>query len=310
MLVENRRIWDRAAHNAFTGLVRFAGRWVCTFREGAGHVSHDGKIRVITSPDGVKWSSSALLTAPGSLPDLRDPKITLTSDGRLMLTATAASRKTGPSSHQTYTWFSSDGGKWTDPVEIGERDVWLWRVTWHGGKAYGVGYATAGGGFVRLYRSADGRAFETVVERLFEKGYPNEASLVFLGDGTCYGLLRRDGRPNTAQLGTARPPYTEWTWKDLGRRIGGPAMIRLPDDRLVVAGRRYDGGARTSLMWLNTAKPALRQFLKLPSGGDTSYPGLAVHDGLLWVSYYASHEGKASIYLAKVKLPRKTKGGP
>ena len=30
---------------------------------------------------------------------------------------------------------------------------------------------------------------------------------------------------------------------------------------------------------------------------------MVVHDGLLWVSYYSSHEGKASIYLAKVKLP-------
>jgi hypothetical protein len=41
----------------------------------------------------------------------------------------------------------------------------------------------------------------------------------------------------------------------------------------------------------------------LPSGGDTSYAGLAWQDGLLWVSYYSSHEGKTSIYLAKVKLP-------
>jgi hypothetical protein len=26
------------------------------------------------------------------------------------------------------------------------------------------------------------------------------------------------------------------------------------------------------------------------------------HDGLLWISYYSSHEGKANIYLAKVRL--------
>jgi hypothetical protein len=25
------------------------------------------------------------------------------------------------------------------------------------------------------------------------------------------------------------------------------------------------------------------------------------HDGLLWVSYYASHEGKTGIYLARVR---------
>ena len=28
-------------------------------------------------------------------------------------------------------------------------------------------------------------------------------------------------------------------------------------------------------------------------------------DGVLWVSYYSSHEGKTSIYLARVKLPAK-----
>jgi hypothetical protein len=27
-----------------------------------------------------------------------------------------------------------------------------------------------------------------------------------------------------------------------------------------------------------------------------------VHDGALWVSYYASHEGKTSIYLSRVDL--------
>ena len=40
------------------------------------------------------------------------------------------------------------------------------------------------------------------------------------------------------------------------------------------------------------------------SGGDTSYPGLVWHDGLLWMSYYSSHEGKTSIYLARIRLPQ------
>ena len=26
-------------------------------------------------------------------------------------------------------------------------------------------------------------------------------------------------------LGTASPPYTDWTWQDLGLQIGGPASI-------------------------------------------------------------------------------------
>ena len=48
----------------------------------------------------------------------------------------------------------------------------------------------------------------------------------------------------------------------------------------------------------------LTEALKLPSGGDTSYAGLVWHDGLLWISYYSSHEGKTNIYLAKVRIDR------
>jgi hypothetical protein len=106
-------------------------------------------------------------------------------------------------------------------------------------------------------------------------------------------------------LGIARPPYTDWTWHDLGVQIGGPNMIQLPDGRFVAVVRLYDSPVRTSLCWLDPDKGTMTEALKLPSGGDTSYAGLAWHDELLWISYYSSHEGKTSIYLAKVKIPQK-----
>jgi hypothetical protein len=79
-------------------------------------------------------------------------------------------------------------------------------------------------------------------------------------------------------------------------------MVRLDDGRYVAAVRLYDPPVRTSLCWVDVEAGQLREFLALPSGGDTSYAGLVEHDGLLWVSYYASHEGKTQIYLAKVDL--------
>ncbi len=127
---------------------------------------------------------------------------------------------------------------------------------------------------------------------------------MFLPDDTALCLLRRDGAPGTGELGEAQPPYTVWKWRDLGVKIGGPHMILLPDGRIVAAVRLYDGGARTSLGWLDRRAGTLTEFLKLPSGGDTSYAGLVFHEDLLWVSYYSSHDGKTSIYLAKVKLPK------
>jgi hypothetical protein len=79
-------------------------------------------------------------------------------------------------------------------------------------------------------------------------------------------------------------------------------MIRLPNGRFVAAVRLYDAPIRTSLCWLDPEAGTLTEFLALPSGGDTSYAGLVHHGGLLWVSYYASHEGKSSIYLAQVEI--------
>ena len=305
-------IWDQAPHNAFTDLTRFKGRWFCAFREGQGHVSHDGKVRILVSDDGDEWQSAALLTSPGPLPDLRDAKLSVTPGNQLMAVAAAADRRDKPSKHQTYAWFSDDGMNWTDPTPIGEPDYWLWRVTWHKGKAYAVGYQTAGERHIRLYRSDDGRKFDVHVPRMFDEGYPNETSLWFDGD-TALCLWHPDGNPNGAILGRSKAPQTELTWHDLGTRVGGPHMIRLSDGRFVVAGRRYDNGVRTALMWLEGAlesdKPALREFIKLPSVGDTSYPGLVQYDGQLWFSYYASHEGKAKIYLARLRLAESPKAG-
>jgi hypothetical protein len=302
VLVDVQRIWNQAPHNAFTDLVRFQDRWYCVFREGQGHVSPDGALRVITSADGQHWESAALLTSPDS--DLRDAKITVTPDGRLMLSGAEAMNQPVGYKHQSLTWFSEDGRNWSEGFEVGERDFWLWRTTWHKGTAYGFGYGTRGDNqWIRLYTSQDGKKYDTLVANAFGAGYPNETSLVFLPDDTCYCLLRRDGRPSSAQLGIGKPPYTEWTWKDLGVQIGGPHILRLPDGRFVAVVRRYDGSVRTSLHWLDPDKATLTECLKLPSGGDTSYAGLVWHEGLLWISYYSSHEGRTSIYLARVRFP-------
>jgi hypothetical protein len=299
---EVRKIWDQAPHNAFTDLIRFQDQWLCVFREGSGHVSPDGALRVIASRDGIVWSSLARLTHPKA--DLRDAKITVTPDGELMLSGAAALHQPADFKHESLAWFSRNGKDWSDPVKIGDPNMWLWRTTWHRKTAYSIGYDTDGENFVRLYTSKDGRTFAPLVKKLFDEGHPNETSIVFLPDDTALCLLRRDGNPGTGQLGVAHPPYTVWEWRDLGVKIGGPHMLRLPDGRIVAAVRLYDGGARTSLAWLDQQAGRLTEFLKLPSGGDCSYAGLVWHDDLLRVSYYSSHEGRASIYLAEVKLLR------
>jgi len=321
-LIEVRKIWDEAPHNGFTDLIRFHERWFCVFREAKGHESPDGAVRVISSADGTKWESEALirftpkgfndlqlkLLPKGSYMDLRDPKLCVTPDGRLMLTSGVYDAD--QHNLQSLAWFSEDGKTWGRAVLIGEHQYWLWRVTWHRGIAYGVGrrpYERV----PRLYKSTDGSHFEVLVK---DKDFfphvpgPSEGTLRFQADDTALCLLRLNDVPGAktdhAHLGVARPPYTRWEWKDLGAPIGGPNMIQLPDGRFVAGVRLYDKEVRTALCWLDPKVGKLTEFLALPSGGDTSYPGLALHDGLLWVSYYSSHEGKTSIYLAKVKVEK------
>jgi hypothetical protein len=308
-LVEVNRIWDQAPHNAFTDLLRWKDQFYCAFREGRGHVSVDGRIRVLRSADAKEWDSAALVSFQGY--DFRDAHLCVTPDDRLMLIGGAAPRKKDGESAPTgsFVAFSEDGITWTEPKIVVEPGRWLWQVTWHEGKAYGVSY-TAGPGerYLSLLASTDGLTYEPLVERLFDKGYPNETTLRFTADGTCYALVRRDRRndaPMTPLLGVGNAGYTEWQWHDLGSEFnsfGGPNLIQLSSGHWIAAGRMHQGGAHTALTYVDMQNKTMTRLLDLPSGGDTSYCGLLEHEGLLYVSYYSSHESKTSIYLAKVKV--------
>jgi hypothetical protein len=300
-LIDIRKIWDQAPHNALTDLLRFRNLWLCAFREGTDHISPDGKIRILVSEEGTVWKSAALLEIPGL--DLRDPKLSITPTGQLMLNAGSAVQPRSAQRQQSLVWFSVDGIQWGDPIPVGDLNYWLWRVSWHKDIAYGIAYHTMDPAETRLYASLDGTRFDVVASQLFVEDSPNEATLLFHKDDSALCLLRRDANRATAMLGKAQPPYQTWTWSDLGVRVGGPNMLLLPDGRIIAAVRRYGKNPWTSLNWLDPLQPRLEEFLALPSGGDTSYAGLCWHQDILWVSYYSSHEQRTSIYLAKVQVP-------
>jgi hypothetical protein len=310
-LLDVKKIWDQGPHNAFTDLVRWNEQFYCAFREGRGHVSTDGKIRVLHSTDADTWTSTGLIALEGY--DLRDAHLSITPDNRLMLLGGIALREKDNQSAPTgsFVAFSKDGTDWTRPQIVSEPGRWLWCVTWHKGKAYGVSYS-AGKGTpnLELLTSPDGIRYESLVPKLYDAGRPGEVTLRFDEADICYALVRRDrlgDHPYTAILGTSRGDYTQWQWHDLGpefNAFGGPNLIQLPTGHWLAAGRMHQDGAHTALCYLDMAEHNMTRLLKLPSGGDTSYPGLVWHNNLLYLSYYASHEGKTSIYLAKIRITR------
>ena len=300
-LISVTKIWDHAEYSAFTDLTRFQGRWFCVFREGIAHAGDNGVVRVISSEDGESWQSGALHVEDGV--DLRDPKISVTPDGRLMLlTGGTLSEPDGSSTRRSAVSFSIDGHEWTPREQVVPDGHWLWRVTWHRGVAYGASKLgdrdIPKRGF--LWRSDDGASYDLAHE--FEVPAMSETTLRFTPEDEAISLTRRTGPGGgNGWIGTSRPPYDNWIWQPTHTPFGGPNFLILPDGQLWATSRTYDGDPQTGLFRMT--REGLELALTLPSGGDTSYAGMVWHNDELWLSFYSSHEEKPSIYLAKIAIP-------
>ena len=322
--IDVRKIWDVAPHNAFTDLIRWKNEFYCAFREGRGHASTDGRIRLLVSDDGTAWQSTASVSMDGF--DLRDADLSATPDGRLMLLGGVAPREKDGTSAPTGTFvcFSEDGRTWTTPQIVVQPGRWLWRATWHAGRAYGFTYPAGDGQGIDLLVSSDGIDWTIHAENLVTADAPTEVQVCFDATNRAYALVRRDR--GTALLGKSSGDFREWRWYDLDRSLvwgkpyhggtefrsfGGPNLIETLPGHWIGGGRMRDGGPHMALTYVDVEAGSMARLARLPSGGDCSYPGLAWHDDTLYVSYYASHEGKTSIYLARLRVtPRRATSLP
>src|SRR5690606_31334948 len=294
---EVKKIWDQGDHNAFTDLILFNGKFYCSFREGSGHVPGDedvdGTVRIISSKDGVKWESVSLLKTEGI--DLRDPKLSITPDNRLMVIIGGSDYdKHKLNGRNPYVSFSSDGVQFSNPrpividPEINSGFDWVWRVTWHDGVGYAVDYQYDGVNRAYVVRTTDGIHYENVSE-LYISGRPNEATVRFSPSGEMFIYLRREEHGKEGLLLRSKYPFQEYTWVNLENRLGGPNFIFVPKTDMLILGTRlyYKSGAKAGL-YLSDYHGNQELIAEFPSAGDTSYPGLLWHDDHLWISYYSS----------------------
>ena len=295
----------------------------------------DGVVRVLCSADGENWESVALLQRETF--DLRDAKLSETPDGRLMVLMGGSvyvdqklvKRIVQVSfSDQNGQNFSAPTNVEIDPAIRSDVD-WLWRVTWcephgrrgqgcvseqadygathfqsgtdlvgHEGVGYGVIYQpTSPDWKIFLVKTTDGVHYQNVTQ-LDVPGRPNEATVRFASTGEMQILIRREADNRGAYFGTAKAPFTDWTFVNCGTSLGGPNFIYLPDGR-ILAGGRVNG--RTGIGFMEK-EGHFNLFSILPSAGDNSYPGFTIRDGKLYVTYYSSHEGNAAIYLSVIPL--------
>ena len=234
-------IWDRSAPSAFTDIAKVGDHLYCTFREGSGHIPGlNGVVRVIRSRDEADWESVALLTERHI--DLRDPKPSITPDGRLMVNMGASTyhgkERLGIASRVSFSGRDGTGFSPPQKAELPESIVtgfdWLGRVTFHDGWAWGAVQQIPPAAMLRpgetrrlqLVRSKDGVRWEHVVTLPLLA--PSETTLRFDADGTLLAMIRNVGTPAMGSIGVSRPPYHEWKLQATDKGFGGPNFVKLP----------------------------------------------------------------------------------
>src|SRR5262245_25413543 len=255
------------------------------------------------SSDGRLWQTLARLQLAGK--DIRDPKLAVIG-GRLFLYALSNSGIYA-TPEGTVLATSNDGRSWT-PFEPVEPAGWLfWRpklnpadATW-----YVPAYWKDHGESI-LLRSSDGRSWDRV--STIHRGDGNdETDIEFLPDGRLLATCRLEITPDTLlghfDAGTAiavsAPPYTEWTeTRSQVTRLDGPALFRIDNTVFAVARHQPEprgwltrlGGAlsrkRTAIYRVEPER--LVHLTDLPSAGDTSYAGVVVLEGHVYVDYYTN----------------------
>jgi hypothetical protein len=115
-------------------------------------------------------------------------------------------------------------------------------------------------------------------------------------------------------IGISSPPYIKWeTRYSTLTRLDGPVLF--PHRGRIFAVARFDpegytkwygmssllGRKRTSIYEVTPA--GLARLSDLPSAGDTSYPGIVMKDGFLYVSYYTSETKRDYPWLLGLIMP-------
>ncbi len=310
-----RKVYDNGHHNAFTDLTLFREVFYLSFRsclDGHG-VSPNASVIILSSKDARKWKQVHTFSVPNR--DTRDPHFLVFKDRLFVYTGTWYSGKGQARSnidlelnlHLGYASWSGDGAKWSEPILLdGTFGHYIWRAASFGEKAFlcgrrKIGFEVGPKGEPNEIESLMLESDDGLIWRkraVFQETAGDETAFLFDQQGGILGIGRRRG---TAQLLQSNPPYKKWIRRNLDRHIGGPLIAKW-GERTVVGGRHSTNrGPKTSMCWLVGGE--LHEFAELPSGGDNSYPGfVSITPTNAVISWYSSHEGKSSIYMADLEV--------
>ncbi|MDO5570301.1 MAG: hypothetical protein Q4F97_02395 [Bacteroidales bacterium] len=312
-----KKIWSNDKYCAFTSLIEFKGVYYCAFREAESHIfdrdeEARGAVRIISSKDGEQWTPVALITKPGT--DLRDPKLSITPSGKIMLLMGGSVYKNkNLEASYTQICFSDDGKSFSNPIDakmdhdfLGNKN-WLWNLTWHKNKGYVINYNYVKPGDTRIFlmETSDGISYK-IVSSIDLKDFPNEATIRFSKKNEMFVIVRKDAGDRKGYWCSSLPPYNQWNCKQIDVKLGGPDFIFLDNNNFLLGSRclKDDSKPKTAL-YLGNKDGNIKELVEFPSGGDNSYPSILKVGKEVWISYYSQHEsGNCEIYLAKYPLKK------
>jgi len=290
-------------HNSNTDLIFWNETFYLVHASSPYHMgTKESKLVVLKSKDARTWEHVRDLKVGGE--DVRDPKFAVIHD-RLFLYVL---KNLGfePEPYCTAQTSTADGVNWS-PLQDVEPQGWLfWRPKTRDSRIWYVTAYWHEHGKSILLKSNNGTQWEQV-SQIHTGDRNDETAFEFLPDGDMVVTARLEGRrawhqgSNDAStlIAVSSPPYMKWSkTRSHLTRLDGPALFSYKGQVYAVA--RFDpegysrwygmssllGRKRTAVY--RVGRDRLVRISDLPSAGDTSYPGVVMKDGDLFVSYYTS----------------------
>jgi hypothetical protein len=297
--------WSAVAdgrHNSNTDLIHWNGLYYLVHASAPYHfASDDCRLKLWTSPDCRTWKMLREFYVPGE--DIRDPKFAPIA-GRLFL-YTLKNKEFSAEPYSTQFTYTEEGVNWQPLRDIGPEGWIFWRPKTRDGRVWYMPAYWHEHGKSILLTSRNGQQW-TEVSVIHEGNRNDETDIEFLPDGRLLATARLeesdsyfgDAEARTL-LAVAEPPYTQWSkTSSYLTRLDGPCLFNY-EGQVYAVGRYHPdkpsvvnrvggilGRKRTSLF---RVQPDGMEWLSdLPSGGDTSYAGVARQGDDLYVSYYTS----------------------
>ena len=298
-LLSIREVWNSGLHSAFTDVALLNNRFYIAFREAPAHNPSEGNgsIRVISFVENGPVIQNAHLKLNS---DLRDPKLLIIGDNKIFVTFAGIS--SSPTAKVTNYIANLDTGEIT--VLDNSLESWLWRLSSIDSKLIGFSYyvnSLPTDPVKGLIVTADENF---LILQKFESAVSGECTIRQSTSYKVYAVCRQ--RDNSMKIGYMENlDLHQFRWSNIDPAIGGPNFLILNDEVGLISGRFYGHrGLRTAIGSLSLKNGKIKELLRLPSGGDTGYPGLILRKDILYVSYYYQPTGVATtnIYFAKIKV--------